>query len=151
MPKLAFTKTVLEDDQLLTSGTGDNTYRFQTGNIATKILHELRNTVGGVLQAVSPATVTQLRLAYSQTQVPYLVDARLQCFRQRLLYTRELPQGAYCFELAEPLLLPELVGTRDVLNTARLTDLQTQITLSGVTLTAPQGLRTIREQLLANR
>jgi hypothetical protein len=46
--------------------------------------------------------------------------------------------------------LPEMPTTRDVLNTSRLTDLQSIITLSGVTLSTGQ-LRTIRVQLSANR
>lgn len=149
-PNLAFTKTVLEDTQALTAGTGDNTYNFVTGNVATKIIHELSNVVSTVRVPVDPSTITQLQLQYAQTQKPYVVNADIQLLRQRMLYGRDLPPGVYCHELTCGLGLPEMPTTRDVLNTSRLTDLQSIITLSGVTLSTGQ-LRTIREQLVANR
>ena len=150
LPRLAFTKTVLEELQNLTAGTGENTYRFTTGNILTRLIHELQNEVSNDPAPIDPANVTNFTLTYSQTQVPYVIDPDVQLFRQRALYGGDLPQGVYAFELGMPLMLPELVGIRDTLNTARLTDLVTRITLSGVTL--DNGfLRTIKEQLVANR
>ncbi len=44
-PNLAFTKTVLEDIQTITTGTGDTTYNFVTGNVLTRLMHELTNQV----------------------------------------------------------------------------------------------------------
>jgi hypothetical protein len=46
--------------------------------------------------------------------------------------------------------LPELVGIRDVVNTARLTDLDLIATLSGQTL-SNAFIRGVREQLVKNR
>lgn len=152
-PRLAYSKTVLEDIQSIVTGTGENSYRFVTGNIATKIIHEWSNTTGGTeatRQAIAPASFTNMALRYAQTQTPYNENPDIHLWRQRALYGRDLPQGVYTWELGTPLMLPELVGTRDALNTARLTDLFTFTTLNGVTLNLGQ-LRTIREQLVANR
>jgi len=154
LPDLAFTKTVLEETQPLTSGTGDNTYSFVTGNVATRIIHELQN--GAVAAPLQPTTaaaadqVTQVKLFYSQTQVPYIWDASSLQAHQRLLYGGDLPGGVYVHELSNAMGLPELVTTRDALNTARLTDMKIIYTLSGVTLTNG-NLRTVKEQLVANR
>lgn len=152
-PRLAYSKTVLEDLQAIVTGTGENSYRFTTGNIATKIIHEWSNTSAGTeatRAAIPPANFANLALRYAQTQTPYLINPDIHLLRQRALYGRDLPQGVYTWELSNPLMLPELVGTRDALNTARLTDLFTFTTLAGVTLNQGQ-LRTIREQLVANR
>jgi hypothetical protein len=149
-PRLAYSKTVLEDIQALTSGTGDNLYRYTTGNIATKIIQELSNETAAVRQAIAPASVTNLQLKYAQTQVPYVIHPAVFLARQRALYGADLPAGVWSWELSQPMMLPEMVGTRDALNTARLTDLFTAITLSGVTLSNGNN-RVIRESLVANR
>jgi hypothetical protein len=150
LPKLSYTKTVLEDITSLQTGTGDNTYKFVTGNMATRIIQEFSNIASAVRGPIAPSAVTGMRLRYSQTQIPYDMDPDTQLFRQRLLYGRDLPAGVYVWELSDPMGLPELVGTRDIINTARLTDLDLVTTLSGVTLSTGQ-VRTIREQLVANR
>lgn len=155
-PNLAFTKTVLEDIQTITTGTGDTTYNFVTGNVLTRLIHELSNQVTFRSQAstrvpIDPNKITQLQLQYAQTQKPYVINTDVQLFRQRFIYGSDLPAGVYCHELcACGADLPELPMTRDSLNTSRLTDLQSIITLSGASTTGAQ-LRTIREQLVANR
>lgn len=148
-PNLAFTKTVNENIQALSTGTGDNTYNFVTGNVLTRLIHEVSN-IDTTRKPVVPSTVTQLQLQYAQTQKPYVIQSDIQLMRQRMLYGLDLPAGVYVHELACGMGLPELPTTRDVLNTSRLTDLQSIITLSGVTLSTGQ-LRTIQEQLVANR
>lgn len=152
-PRLAYSKTVLEDITQLLTGTGENPYRFVTGNIATRILHELSNTSAGTeatRAAIPYANITNLALRYAQTQTPYNIAVDPFLFRMRALQGADLPQGWINWDLSNPLMIPQLPGTRDALNTARLTDLFTFITLSGVTLNLGQ-LRTIREQLVANR
>ena len=149
-PNLAFTKTVLEDIQALSAGTGDNTYNFVTGNVLTRMIHELSNIVSTNRQPIDPTAVTNFQLQYAQVQKPYVINPDIQLFRQRMLYSSDLPPGVYVHELQTGLGLPEMPTTRDVLNTSRLTDLQSIITLSGVTLSTGQ-LRTIRTQLSANR
>lgn len=159
LPKLSFTKTVIEDQQSLTAGTGDNTYKFVTGNMAESIILELVNKPAGVLTPLFPTgasasasvnPVTRLKVRYSQTQIPYDCDADSWLARQRRQYGRDLPGGVYCIQLGQPQGLPELVGVRDIINTARLTDLDIIATLSGATLTNA-FFRGIRSQLVKNR
>jgi len=150
LPRLSYTKTILEDTQALTTGTGENTYKFVTGNLATRIIQEFSNAPGGVRAPIAPSAITRRKLRYSQTQIPYDTSADIRLFMHRMNYGRDLPAGVYVDELSNPMMLPELVGTRDILNTARLTDMDIITTLSGVTLATGQ-LRTIREQLVANR
>jgi hypothetical protein len=156
LPRLSFTKTVLEEIVPLTTGTGDNTVKFVTGNMLTRHIQEFSNAPGGVRAAIAPATaaaadlITALRVRYSQTQIPYDQDAATMLFRQRLLYGLDFPAGVYIHELSDAMGLPELVSTRDILNTARLTDLDFVTTLSAVTLATGQ-VRVIKEQLVANR
>jgi len=159
LPKLSFTKTTLEDQQPLLAGTGDNGYKFVTGNMASKVLLEYVNSPAGVQTPIFPTgasasasanAITRIKLRYSQTQIPYDVDADSQLLIQRERYSQDLPGGVYCHELSMPNGLPELVGVRDIINTARLTDMDLIATLSGVTLT--NGfIRGIREQLVKNR
>ncbi len=149
LPKLSYTKTVLEDITTITTGSGDNTYKVVTGNMLTRVIEEFAN--GSTLAPIASSAFTQRRLRYSQTQVPYQTIPDLDCFRQRFLYDRDLPIGVYVHELSTPMGTPELVGTRDIINTARLTDLDLITTLSGVALAGTSQRRTIREQLVANR
>lgn len=149
-PNLAFTKTVLEDITALTAGTGDNTYQLLTGNVVSKMIHELSNVVGGVRQPIDPSSFTNFQLQYSQVQKPYVINPDIQLFRQRLLYGTDLVPATLVWELTAGKGLPETPTVRDVLNTSRLTDLFSIITLSGVTLSTGQ-MRTIREQLSVNR
>jgi len=149
-PNMAFTKTVLEDIQALSAGTGDNTYNFVTGNVLTTLIHELSNIVSSNRVPVDPTTISNFQLQYAQVQKPYVINPDIQLARQRVLYGSDLPPGVYVHALRNGLGLPEMPTTRDVLNTSRLTDLQSIVTLSGVTLSTGQ-IRTIREQLSANR
>jgi len=146
-PSMSFTKTVTEEIQPLTTGTGDNTFRFVTSNQLPRLMHEVVNN--GV--PINPANATTLKIQYASTQVPYVINSDLQLFRQRMLYGQDLHCGWWIQELSNSFGLPELVSNRDIINTAQLTDLFSIITLSGVTLTGTQFLRTVKEQLVANR
>lgn len=154
LPRLSFTKTVLEEIIPLATGTGDNTVKFVTGNMLTRHIMEFSN--GSPRAPIAPATaaaadlITNIKTRYSQTQIPYDQDAAVFLFRQRFLYGLDLPAGVFVTELSDAMGLPELVSTRDILNTARLTDLDFIATLSGVTLNGGQ-VRVIKEQLVANR
>lgn len=159
LPKLSFTKTTLEDTQPILTGNGENTYKFVTGNMASKVVLEYVNTPAGVQTPLFPTgaseevgtnPVTRIKLRYSQTQIPYDASADAWLAQQRYNYSQDLPGGVYVHELSMPNGLPALVGVRDILNTARLTDLDLIATLSGVT-PANAFIRGIREQLVKNR
>ncbi len=119
-----------------------------TGNMVTQLIHELSN--GATAKPLDPSEVSLLRMDYAQTQVPYNMNPDLQLLRQAFLYGRNMPQGVYIWELSEALGLKELPTMRDVIDTLMLTNLQTEITLSGVALSNSK-LRTIKEWLVPNR
>ena len=156
---MSFSKTTIVDTQPLLSGSGDNVYKFVTGNMASKILLEYVNIPAGVQTPIFPTgasanastnPITRIKLRYSQTQIPYDCDADTWLALQRWRYSQDLPGGVYVHELSMPNGLPELVGIRDILNTARLTDLDLIATLSGVSL-SNAFVRGVREQLVKNR
>lgn len=149
-PDLSYSKLILEETQAFDNGTGVSTFKMVTGNMVTRLIHELSNQTSSVAHPLDPSEVTLLRMDYAQTQVPYNLNPDVQLLRQAFLYGRNLPQGVYVWELAEALGLPELPTMRDVIDTLMLTNLQSEITLSGVTLSSSR-LRTIKEWLVPNR
>jgi hypothetical protein len=159
LPKLTYTLTTIEDVQPLTVGNGDNVYKFTTGNMAERVILEYVNTPASVQTPFFPTGATanastnpisRIKMRYAQTQIPYDCDADTWLLIQRWRYGRDLPGGVYVHELGQPNGLPELVGVRDIVNTARLTDLDLIATLSGQTLTNA-FTRAIRRQLVVNR
>jgi len=147
-PDLSYSKVILEETQPFDAGTGVTTFKMVTGNMVTQLIHELSN--GATAVPLDPTEVTLLRMDYASTQVPYNMNPDLQLLRQAFLYGRNMPQGVYIWELSEALGLKELPTMRDVIDTLMLTNLQTEITLAGVTL-ASSRLRTIKEWLVPNR
>lgn len=148
-PDLSYSKLVIEEQQPFDTGTGVNTYKFVTGNMVTRLIHYLEN--GSTLAPVDPAAVTQLRMDYAQTQVPYNINPDVEIFREAILRALQMPQGVYTWELACALGLPEFPTLRDVINTIKLTNLQTEITTSGLTLAGNHAIHTIKEMLSPNR
>lgn len=147
-PDLSYSKVLLEESQPLDAGTGVSTFKMVTGNMVTRLIHEFSN--GSTAKPLDPSEITNLRMDYAQTQVPYNLDPDTQLLRQAFLYGANMPQGVYIWELAEALGLPELPTMRDVIDTLMLTNLQTETTISGVTLSNSK-LRTIKEWLVPNR
>jgi hypothetical protein len=149
-PDLSYSKVILEETQPFDTGTGVSTFKMVTGNMVTQLIHELSNSTTNVAHPLDPVEVTLLRMDYAQTQVPYNMQPDIQLLRQAFLYGRNLPQGTYVWELAEALGLKELPTMRDVIDTLMLTNLQSEITLAGVTPSSSK-LRTIKEWLVPNR
>jgi hypothetical protein len=147
-PDLSYSKFLLEENQALTAASGTNTFKLVTGNMVTKLIHVLEN--GETFAPVDPAAVTNFRMDYANTQVPYSLNADLQLLLQEFRYCKPLPQGCYVWDLAMALGLPELPTMRDVIDTIMLTNLESEITVSGLTL-AGSNLRTIKELLVPNR
>ena len=147
-PDLSYSKMILEETQPFDTGTGVTTFKMVTGNMVSQLIQELSN--GSTAHPLDPTEVSLLRMDYASTQVPYNMNPDVQLLRQAFLYGRNLPQGVYVWELAEALGLKELPTMRDVIDTLMLTNLQTEITLSGVSL-ASSKLRTIKEWLVPNR
>lgn len=148
-PDLSYSKIVLEEQQPFDSGSGVNTYKFVTGNMVTRLIHYLDN-LDTTQKPIDPASVTQLRMDYAQTQVPYNIDPDVELFREAILRALQMPQGTYTWELSCALGLPEFPTLRDVINTIKLTNLQTELTLSGVTPSS-SAIHTVKEMLSPNR
>jgi len=148
-PDLSYSKVVIEEQQPFDTGAGVNTYKFVTGNMVTRLIHYLEN--GSTLAPIDPAAVTNFRLDYAQTQVPYNINPDVELFREAILRSLQMPQGVYTWELACALGLPEFPTLRDVINTIKLTNLQSELTLAGVTLGGNHALHTIKEMLSPNR
>ncbi len=146
-PDLSYSKVLLEESQPFDSNTAI-TFKMVTGNMVTRLIHELSN--GSTAKPLDPDQVSLMRLDYAQTQVPYNMAPDIQLLRQAFLYGRNLPQGAYVWELAEALGLPELPTMRDVIDTLMLTNLQSEFTLTGTTASSSK-VRTIKEWLVPNR
>jgi len=150
-PRLNYTQVVLEDLQTSGFSAGaDLNYKIIPGNILCNVIHEL--AVGATLQPFSPANITNLKLDYSQVQVPYNPGkAEFTYFRQRRLYGKDLAPAVVCHELQSPNGFPELKGGRDLLNLAQLTDANSKIGIASGASTTNAQLRTIRTMLAANR
>ncbi len=159
LPKLTYSYTTIEEIQSLLVGSGDNAFKFVTGNMAESVILEYVNAPSSVQTPLFPTgatpgaainPLTRIKTRYAQTQVPYDSDPNIWLLWQRWKYGRDLPGGVYVHEFGQPNGLPELVGIRDIINTARLTDLDLIATLSGQTLTSA-FVRGIRRQLSVNR
>jgi len=147
-PDLSYSKIVRSEVQAFDTGAGTNTYKFVTGDMLTRLIHYLDN--GATLKPLDPTQVTNLRMTYASTQMPYNVQPDVFLFRESILRASIPPQGVYCWELAEALGLPEFPTLRDVVNTIKLTNLNVEFTLAGVTPSS-SGLHTITERLSPNR
>jgi len=147
-PDLSYSKLVIEEQQVFDSGAGVNTYKFVTGNMVTRLIQWFEN--GATAKPLDPTEFSLMRLDYAQTQVPYNINPDVELFRQRFLYSLDQTQGTYIWELAAALGLPEFPTLRDVINTIKLTNLQTEFTLTGVTPSA-SAFKTVKEMLSPNR
>ncbi len=146
-PDLSYSKIISEESQPFDSNTAI-TFKMVTGNMVTQLIHELSN--GSTAKPLDPDQVSLMKLDYAQTQVPYSLNPDVQLLRQAFLYGRNMPQGVYIWEMAEALGLKELPTMRDVIDTLMLTNLQSEFTLTGTTISSSK-LRTIKEWLVPNR
>lgn len=150
-PDLSYSKFLLSESQPLTTGSGLNTFKLVTGNMITKMIHVVENKNTVALGApADPTQLSNIRLDYANTQVPYNLNHNLQLLMQEFRYMKPLPQGVYVWDLAMALGLPELPTMRDVIDTIMLTNLQSEVTVASMTL-ANSNLRTIKELLVPNR
>jgi hypothetical protein len=147
-PDLSYSKIVIEEQQAFDTGSGANTYKFVTGNMITRLIQWFEN--GTTVKPLDPTEFSLMNMNYAQTQVPYNINPDVELFRQRFLYGLDMTQGTYVWELAAALGLPEFPTLRDVINTIKLTNLQTVFTLTGVTPSS-SAFKTVKEMLSPNR
>ena len=146
LPDIAFIKQVKTQVFPITA-TGTTNYIAPTGNAYTKLISAFENNGA----AMDMSQITQFTYNYSQTQFPYVVNPDDQLWEQRYNYGGDLPQAVYVRDFSLGNGFPEIPTFRDVINTARVTNFEMDLTLgSGLTLTNAL-VRQIREQLLPPR
>lgn len=135
-PPLNIVHQILEDSQAV-SGAGDFTYNWQRGNTYLQVLHGFGIGVAGA-DNFSKVAVRVNQSDYLQnTDIPYL-DMEF-----RRLRGRARPAGGVFFDLLATSGLGNFGLTRDVFNSALVTDLASVITVTGA-----GTLTTVRRQLV---
>ncbi len=145
-PVLQYVNQVIEQSQSVLA-TGDFTYLPPTGNLYYRLISEFSNN--GVPNL--PSDITNLKMDYSQTQVPYNEEADNRLFDMRRFYAQDFPSGCWVWELAGGNGFPEVPTSRDIINTARLTDFEVVSTVASGVAINNMNARFIRGQLLPIR
>jgi hypothetical protein len=148
-PDLSNVHVVLEDTTPITA-TGDFVYRPTLGNIYLNIIQSFRNNVvnGSLNNQFLPTDFTQLRLNYAQTQQAYNYTPAQKLVMQRYYGSGiDMPDGVFWWDFVFGSGLLEIGNTRDVIDTARLTDLAVVTSISSASTNTPGTCYTIREML----
>ena len=127
------------------SSTGVFTKSLLRGNTYMRLVHTL--TLANKLDTTD---IDKLRILYNQTEVPYTISKLPQLALQRSRYGIDLPKGMFVHDWYMSNGLVGLGNTRDFINSANVTEFQTELTVnSGATVTAGQSfVGTISEQLI---
>lgn len=146
LPDVSYLKQVKTQTQPI-SATGTTPYLPPTGNLYMKLISEFINN--GVPMDMSK--ITQFQFAYSQTQVPYVLNPDVVLAEQAYNYGGDLPSAVYVRDFSLGNGFPEIETFRDTINTARVTNFEFDFTLDGsLSLTNAQVIH-VREQLLPVR
>lgn len=141
MPALGYSRLVQEDRQTI-AANGELTYRPVLGPQYLKVLQEFINNS----EPIPPANITAIKTRYAQAQEFFNADPDIHLFNQYHDYGQELPEGVYVHDYTLANKLPELPGSRDIVDTSRITDLEIRTT-TDATITGTAFIRTIRDML----
>ena len=141
-PALSWAHMVIEDTNNPVTGTGDFPYKPLLGNSYLSIINAFNNN--GTNMNVTDFSL--FRIQYQGTQNSYTVTPTQQVIMQRDRYAHDMPDGVFVHDFRLGSGLPELGNTRDVINTAQLTDFQIISTISAA-ITQPAYMRAVREML----
>lgn len=132
-----------QKDSIVSTGTYTKT--LLRGNTYMRLLHYITLNA-----ALNTTDVEKLRIIYNQTEVPYTISKMPQLMLQRSRYGMDLPKGTYVHDWYYGNGLVSLGDSRDFINSAAVTEFQTEITIaSGATLgSGTNFLNTITEQLI---
>lgn len=120
------------------AGVGDQDVVMQRGNTIMRAIH-----LAWTNSAADATNVTGRELRFNQNEVPYKVTRQLDAWLQRQRNVRDLPDGAYEWDLWNT------SGIRDAINTLNLNDLTSRLTIgSGATIAGTSDIRTLTEQLI---
>lgn len=116
---------------------GDQDVILQRGNTLMRVAHLVWTN-----SAADGTNVASRQLRFNSNEIPYQVSRQLDAVIQRKRYVRDLPDGAYLWDLWN-------TGTpRDAINTLNLNDITSRLTLAGATIAGVSDIRTLTEQLI---
>jgi hypothetical protein len=142
-PDLSWAHAVGEDSNNPVSNTGDNAYKPLLGPTYLSIVQSWINNTAQMV----PTNFSQLRITYQGTQTAYVMTPINQLTMQRRRYGADMPDGVFVHDFRMGSGMPEVASSRDLINTAQLTDFEVITTVSsGVTLTNA-NFRAVREML----
>lgn len=127
------------------ASAGAFTKSLLRGNTYMRLMHYA--TISGLLDT---ADIDKLRIMYNQSETPYTITQLSQLFLQRMRYGRDLPKGTFLHDWYMSNGLVGLGNSRDFLNSANVTELQTEVNVkTGTSVTAGTSfINTISEQLI---
>lgn len=141
-PDTSLTHIILED--VVTPLTqGQFVYRPTLGNAFVKITQQLINNSAAMNVLTDWGN---LQIVYALTQNIYNITPLVMMYLQEQRYAAPLPDGVVCWDFGFQYGIPELFGTRDVIDSSQLTDFQI-ITNISAAISGVSYVRTIREML----
>jgi hypothetical protein len=143
-PALNYLHQYLEESLSL-NAAGVQTISLQRGNTYLSLMHYV--IISGALNS---AAVEKLRILYNQSENPYNLDAQLQLMLQRERYGSDLPIGTFIHDWYYSNGMTNLGNSRDMLNSANVTEFQSEITIASGTSVTPgtSKIATIKRQLI---
>lgn len=135
-PPLNMIHQILEDQQVI-AAAGDSTYNWPRGNTYLQMLH------GAGIGASGADNFTNVAIRLNQSDYLLTVPPTFLDLEHRLIRGRARPAGGIYFDLAATSGLGLYGSMRDLLDSARVTDLATVIAAS-----AAGTLYTVRRQLV---
>lgn len=124
-------------------------FPYKLGNIYVRSIEEFVNIVSGAESPVTPDRVLSREFAYAQVQRIETSNADMDIYWQARTFGLYLPTGVYLRDWGSPTGIPELGGTRDVIDSGQVTDMTHDTVFdSGLSINADAFCRVITEQLV---
>lgn len=102
-------------------GSGENTIKLSTGTVYRKIILKLTDDAGAPLKLAD--ITSDIRLIFNQADTNYAIDpAALRMINYRS-YGHSMPEGVYVLDFGSSQGIPNLAGTRDYIDSERLTEM----------------------------
>jgi hypothetical protein len=142
-PDVSWVHVIQEEIQPV-ANTGDFLYRPPLGNMYLRVIQEFINNNA----RMTPANFSRLSLNYAQTQTAYNINPAQQAWMQRFrLGGLDLPDGVWAWDFLYGTGILEMGNMRDVIDTARLTDMNIISTIAGSVTLTNAFVRNIKEML----
>lgn len=118
IPDLSVLKTVYDQTQSIATA-GEQIFKHVTGQTIRKIILAVYNSTGGVTDAEIQSNI---QLVLKQASIPYSIPAKFLQYVNQQQYSNVLPAGVYVLDFTDQG-VPSLGGARDLLDSAKLTEL----------------------------